>query len=93
MLNLGPVSERQLREVGIATPAALRRVGALAAYRRLKHRFPREINLVCLYALEGALRDRHWNRLPADLKQWLEEAAGRVPQETPDGRPRRPSRS
>jgi DNA transformation protein len=73
--NIGPASVRQLREVGIADAATLRKLGALAAWRRLKHAFPREITLVMLYALEGALRDCHWNRLPPGVKQGLLEAA------------------
>jgi len=74
--NIGPVSVRQLREVGIENAAALRKLGALAAYRRLKHAFPREVSLVMLYALEGALRGCHWNRLPPGVKEKLQAAAG-----------------
>jgi DNA transformation protein and related proteins len=73
--NIGPASVRQLREVGIEDIAALRKLGALAAYRRLKHAFPREISLVMLYALEGALRDCHWNRLPPGVKERLKTVA------------------
>ena len=73
--NIGPASVRQLREVGIDDAATLRRLGALAAYRRLKHAFPREISLVMLYALEGALRDCHWNHLPPGVKERLQAAA------------------
>jgi hypothetical protein len=73
--NIGPASARQLHEVGIGSAAALRRHGALAAYRRLKHAFPREISLNMLYALEGALRDCHRNRLPPGVKETLLAAA------------------
>ena len=72
--NIGPASVRQLREVGVATPAALRKMGAVAAYRRLKHAFPRQITLVMLYALEGAIRDCHWNRLLPGVKESLKAA-------------------
>ncbi|HEY1382046.1 MAG TPA: TfoX/Sxy family protein [Dongiaceae bacterium] len=75
--NIGPVSVRQLREVGIEDAAALRKLGALAAYRRLKHAFPREVSLNMLYALEGALRGCHWNCLPPGVKEKLLAAAGR----------------
>lgn len=77
--NIGPASVRQLREVGIEDAAALRKLGALAAYRRLKHAFPREVSLVMLYALEGALRDCHWNRLPPGVKERLRAAAKAKP--------------
>ena len=70
-----PASIRQLREVGIEDAATLRKLGALAAYRRLKHAFPREVSLVMLYALEGALRDCHWNHLPPGVKEKLKTAA------------------
>jgi hypothetical protein len=73
--NLGPVSARQLREVGIEDAAALRRLGALDAYRRLKHAFPREVSLTMLYALEGALRNCHWNHLPPGVKEKIRVAA------------------
>ena len=72
--NIGPASVRQLREVGVATPAALRKMGAVATYRRQKHAFPRQITLVMLYALEGAIRDCHWNRLPPGVRESLKAA-------------------
>jgi len=79
--NIGPASASQLRDVGIETAAHLRKIGALDAYRRLKHAFPRHVSLVMLYALEGALRDCHWNRLPPGVKDRLKQAAsrGRLP--------------
>ncbi len=74
--NIGPASARQLRDVGIDDASALRKIGALDAYRRLKHAFPRHVSLLMLYALEGALRDCHWNHLPAGVKDRLKQAAG-----------------
>lgn len=74
--NIGPVSARQLREVDIPDAKALRRLGALAAYRRLKHAFPRQVSLNMLYALEGALRGCPWNRLPPGIKERLKAKAG-----------------
>lgn len=73
--NIGPASVRQLRDVGIENEAALRQLGALAAYRRLKHAFPRDVSLVMLYALEGALAGCHWNHLPPGVKEKLKAAA------------------
>jgi len=77
--NIGPASVRQLRDVGIEDEAALRKLGALAAYRRLKHAFPREVSLVMLYALEGALTGCHWNHLPPGVKGKLKAAAAGQP--------------
>jgi DNA transformation protein and related proteins len=75
--NIGPASVRQLRDVGIEDEAALRKLGALDAYRRLKHAFPRHVSLVMLYALEGALRGCHWNHLPPGVKDKLKAAAAK----------------
>lgn len=75
--NIGPASVRQLREVGVADAAALRKLGAIAAYRRLKHAFPREVSLNMLYALEGALRACPWNRLPPGVREKLKAAAAK----------------
>jgi len=75
LMNLGPVSERQLAEIGIPDEEALRALGAVEAWRRLKFRFPREMNAVGLYALEGALRDCHWNALPPEVKAALKAEA------------------
>ena len=73
--NLGPASVRQLKEVGIETEADLRQLGAVATYRRLKHAFPRQVSLVMLYALAGALHDCHWNALPPGMKESLKAEA------------------
>jgi DNA transformation protein len=69
--NLGPVASGLLREVGITTPAELRRVGASMAYVILRHRFPKQVNLLFLYAMEGALTDRHYNSFSATEKAAL----------------------
>ena len=69
--NLGPVTARLLGEVGIATERQLRVIGPVTAFCRLKHMAPRQITLVCLYALQGALSDIHWNNIPASRKEAL----------------------
>ena len=72
---IGAVSASRLREVGIATPEALVRVGALEAYRRVNALYPRDTSLVLLYALEAALLDIPWTQLPPDLKARLRDEA------------------
>ena len=89
LLNLGPVSERQLADVGIADAETLRATGALEAYAKLKWRFPHEINVVALYALEGALTNTPWNRLPPARKEELRRLAREVAERLEDGK-RRP---
>ena len=78
LLNLGPVTARRLAQVGIADEAALRKIGAVAAYRRVKHAFPREASLVLLYALEGALTDTPWLELSDQAKSRLRRAVDRA---------------
>ncbi len=41
MRNLGPVMERQLAEVGIASEEELRAAGSVEAFARLRFAFPR----------------------------------------------------
>lgn len=58
--NLGPTSDEMLAAVGIETADDLRRAGAAMAYRMLRHRFGTGVNRLALWALAGALEDRHW---------------------------------
>ncbi len=69
--NLGPVTARLPGEVGIATERQLRVIGPVTAFCRLKHMAPRRITFVCLYALEGAMSEIHWNKMPGPRKQAL----------------------
>ncbi|MEP0547380.1 MAG: TfoX/Sxy family protein [Rhodothermales bacterium] len=74
--NLGPTSVGWLCACGITSAAELRRVGAVMAYRIVRHRFP-ATNALLLFALHGALTDTHWNALhPATKARLRAEAAG-----------------
>lgn len=65
--DLGPASTRWLAAIGVHTRRDLERLGAVDAYRALKNQgYPVSLNLV--YAIEAALRDVDWRRLPARLK-------------------------
>ena len=75
--NLGPATARRLVELGIVDDVALRRIGAVAAYRRLKFAYPRETTVVALYALHGALTDTDWRDLSDAVKRRLREDAAR----------------
>lgn len=77
MRNLGPVTARRLAELGVADEADLRRIGPVAAYRRLKFADPRGTTIVALYALYGAVTDTPWTELSAEVKRQLRRAAGR----------------
>lgn len=68
--NLGPKSCAWLEEIGIDSPEALKATGAVNAYKQLKIQgYP--VTLIMVYAIEGALRDLHWNKLPLDLRESL----------------------
>ena len=69
--NLGPKTARMLEEVGIATVAELRAIGAVDAWRRMKFAYPKRVSLVGLYAIEAALRGCPWTGLADDVKEAL----------------------
>ncbi len=73
--NLGEKSALLLREAGIETPEELENVGSVLAYKILKHRFPWDVSLLFLYAMEGALQNRHWNSFSKEEKASLQAAA------------------
>jgi hypothetical protein len=60
--NLGPASARMLAEAGITSLAALRKLGAVRAWQRVRARHPRA-SLNLLWALEGALTSRDWQAI------------------------------
>ena len=72
--NIGKVTERWLNQIGIHDEADLRRVGAVRAYRTIRTAEP-SATLNLLYALHGALAGRHWNALPAAIKELLRREA------------------
>lgn len=72
--NIGPQSAGWLRDVGIETEGDLIEAGAVMAYKILQHRF-KGVNLLMLYALEGALQNRHYNSFSPEEKEVLKKAA------------------
>lgn len=71
MRGIGPKSAIWLEEVGIATEAELRTIGAIGAYRRLKHRDPRGVTLNMLWGLHSALEDIPWTAIDRETKDRL----------------------
>ena len=71
MRGLGPTSERQLKAVGIDTPDALRDIGALEAFQRLGEFGDARPSLNFLYAMVGALEDRHWAEIAQNERERL----------------------
>lgn len=74
--NFGPKSADWLREVGIVTLGDLEALGAVEAYQRVKHRFPKRVSLHLLYALQATLLNIRWNELPPDIKAELKAQVG-----------------
>ena len=58
--GLGPKSEKCLQEVGIRTPEDLRSIGAVRAFMKLQKECSTKPSLNFLYAMVGALEDKHW---------------------------------
>ncbi len=69
-LNLGPVSNGWLQAQGISSLQDLRRVGAVAAYLRVKRDVP-HASLNLLWALAGALENCRWNQLSSETRTRL----------------------
>ena len=72
--NIGPKSAQWMREIGLETRADLEEMGVVMAYHIMRHRI-KGINVLMLYALEGALTDTHWNALPPARKAALQAAS------------------
>lgn len=73
--NLGPKSVLWLAKVGINSVGELHEVGAVAAYRRLKHWNPRLVGLNALYAMYAALEGVHWRAVDDETKARLRSEA------------------
>jgi DNA transformation protein len=69
--GIGPVTERRLVEVGVKDGAALRKLGAVAAYQRLKFRYGKAVTLNALYGLEAVILGCHWLAIPEARKEEL----------------------
>ncbi|MEM1096386.1 MAG: TfoX/Sxy family protein [Bacteroidota bacterium] len=74
MKNLGSKMAAWLGALHIHTRGDLERVGAVLAYKMLRHHRP-GVTVLALYALHGALQDRHWNSLSAGEKAQLKAQA------------------
>jgi DNA transformation protein len=72
--GIGPVTEKRLLEVGVGDVAALRKLGAVKAYQRLKFRYGQGVTLNALYGLEAVLLGCHWLVIPEARKEELRRA-------------------
>ena len=74
--NLGPVSERWLRAIGVESEADLRAMGAVEAFGRITVREGRAASLNLLYSLHGALTGQRWDEITLEEKARLRREAG-----------------
>jgi DNA transformation protein len=58
--GLGSKSEECLNEIGIFTPDDLKAMGAIRAFIKLKKEYSIKPSLNFLYAMAGALENKHW---------------------------------
>ncbi|MCI8941070.1 MAG: hypothetical protein HFH12_13975 [Dorea sp.] len=72
MMNIGKEMKKKLISVDIESSEELIETGAKDAFLKLKQKYP-NMCLVHLYALEGAIHDMEYNRLPEDTKKELKE--------------------
>jgi DNA transformation protein and related proteins len=71
MHNLGVQMERWLAEADIANAEDLRVIGAAEAWKRLRFIFGPRISIIALHAMEAAILDCNWRKLPAETKNRL----------------------
>ena len=76
--NVGKTVASKLLEIGVTNEEALRKLGAVQAYKKLSKINPKQHLPVCyyLYSLEGAIQDKHWDDFSEREKTNLRLAAG-----------------
>ena len=73
MPNVGKVLEKNLIDVGIASPEALKQAGAREAFLKIRAICDSGACLHMLYGLEGAVRGVPDSQLDAETKRALKE--------------------
>jgi len=73
--NIGKKIAGRLNEVGIFSEEELRIIGAVAAHKMIKEKYPNETLPICyyLYSFEGALCNKHWNDIGLERKRQLKK--------------------
>lgn len=66
--GLGPKSEKCLNEIGINTKEELENIGAVRAFIKLKKECSVKPGLNFLYAMVGALENKHWTNIARSEK-------------------------
>ena len=73
--NIGPTIQKRLHEIGINSKSDLKRIGPVLAYQKIQGKNPGKTIPVCyyLYSLQGALEDKHWDKISQTKKKKLLE--------------------
>jgi len=66
--GLGPKSEQCLIDIGINTPEELAKFGAVRTFIKLRDNSDAKPSLNFLYALVGALENKHWAKIAKEEK-------------------------
>lgn len=69
--GLGPKSEKWLNDIGINTREDLEKAGPVRAFIMLKKRCDVKPSLNFLYAMTGALENKHWANIAKSEKDRL----------------------
>lgn len=85
--GLGKTSARMLIEAGVPDVAALRRLGPIETYRRLRFFHGKRVTLNFLYAMECAIHGLDWRMLSPERKAELKAEAGAM-EAAPGGTPK-----
>ena len=66
--GLGPKTEKQLNDIGIYTKADLTQIGSIKAFIKLSNDSDIKPSLNFLYAMAGAIEDKHWREIAKNDK-------------------------
>ena len=69
--GLGQKTEKQLNDIGIYSKADLKQIGPVKAFIKLKNESNFKPSLNFLYAMVGALEDKHWTEIARQDKERL----------------------
>jgi TfoX-like protein len=69
--GLGPKTEKQLNAIGIYNKSDLEEMGAVNVFIKLGEKAATKPSLNFLYALVGAIEDKHWQEIAKHDKQRL----------------------
>ena len=73
--NIGPTIQKKLQDIGINSKDDLKRIGPVLAYQKIQSKNQGKTIPVCyyLYSLQGALDNKHWDKISQKKKQELLE--------------------